>query len=163
MFKYSHEKMIFLAERSIISKIEYYCVYRERCVSEVKKKLRELGVFGTSAQAFIEYLHEENFLNEERFAQEYTHAKFAMKHWGRNKIRQHLKEKKVPVIFIDEALLTEIDEEEYLAKIESLIEKKWPTIKAKNDFEAKQKLYRYLHGKGYEMELVRKVLARMRL
>ena len=33
-----------LSEEQIIQKLETYCAYQERCLAEVKKKMKQLGV-----------------------------------------------------------------------------------------------------------------------
>ena len=49
-------------------------------------------------------LIDENYVNEERFAIQYAGGKFRMKHWGKNKIKQALKQKQVSDYCIKKAL-----------------------------------------------------------
>ncbi len=138
--------------------IQHYCAYQERCHSEVRNKLLELGFRGIALEEAIASLIAENFLNEERFARSYTRGKFRIKQWGRKKIIHELKLKKVSEYCIKKGLL-EIDEQEYQSTLQSLFEKKAAELKSeKNVWIRKQKVQRYLIQKGYEQELVSELL-----
>lgn len=52
--------------------------------------------------------------------------------------------------------LNEISQEDYIAAIGSLIDGK--KIHAKSNYEYRQKVLRFLYGKGFEPEIVTKVL-----
>jgi regulatory protein len=96
----------------------------------------------------------ENYLNEERFAIHYAGGKFRISHWGKNKIKQALKQKQVSDYCIKKAL-KEIDDADYIKTFEKLAEQKMNLLKSeKNIFIKKKKLQNYLLGKGFESELV---------
>lgn len=139
---------------SVLKTMQHYCAYQERCHSEVRYKLLELNVRGEALERIMAALIEEDFLNEERYARAYAGGKFRIKHWGRKKITQELKQKQVSDYCIRKGL-TEIEEQEYLRAINRLIEKKSAELKTKEpDWIRKQKIYRYLLQKGYEPELI---------
>ncbi|MBC7757789.1 MAG: RecX family transcriptional regulator, partial [Phormidesmis sp. FL-bin-119] len=96
-------------------------------------------------------------LNEERFALAYTLGKFRIKGWGKNKIRQGLKLKRVPEKMIHKAL-SAIAPDDYIAKLKSLIEKKHVTIKESDPYKLRFLLSRYAAQKGYEPDLIGDVL-----
>lgn len=129
-----------------------YCAYRERAHSEVRQKLYEYGLRSEAVEELMAWLITENFLNEERYAITYAGSKFRQKQWGRIKIQQQLQQKGVSDYCINKAL-QEIDEDEYLATINRLIEKKM-AIKADNIYEKRHKIARFLIGKGFEPEKV---------
>ena len=135
------------------AKLEHYCAYQERCHHEVKQKLSDLSIWGEWAEEIIQHLINENFLSEERYAQSYARGKFRIKKWGRMKIRQKLREKRVASKLIDYGM-KEIDEDEYLKTIEELIEKKNKTIRETNPIKRKKKLFNYMFTKGYESSLI---------
>ena len=138
------------------NKIEAWCAYRDRCHSEVFQKLRDYGLDDEDANALVSHLIEYEFLNEQRFADSYVSGRVRIKKWGRNKIIANLKQKQVPKVCIDSALKT-IDEEEYLNHLQGLAERKWKE-KTGNTFERKVKTQTFLAGKGYEYDLIYKVL-----
>ena len=62
--------------------------------------------------------------------------------------------------FADEEI-EEIDEEEYLSILLSLLKKKVRTVKASNDYERNGKLIRFAAGHGYELDAILSCLRRM--
>lgn len=130
-----------------------YCSYQERCQSEVADKLREWSMNETQCDQVLAELIEQGFLNEERFARAYARGKFRMKQWGRRKIVQELKRKKVSEYCIKTGLM-EIDEAEYNLALFELYQKKSRMVKDKNHFVRDSKIARYLINKGYESNLV---------
>lgn len=134
-------------------KAENYCAYQERAQQEVRDKLYEWGLHFDDVENTISELISENFLNEERFAMAYTSGKFRIKGWGRVKIRQYLKLKKIPEKLITSAINT-ISSEEYEEKIEHLIDLKTKSEKKPYNLKLKAKLYNYLAAKGYENDII---------
>jgi len=126
-------------------KLQKYCVYQDRCHSEVTSKLFDLGIYGEAQDEIIYDLITENFLNEERFARSYARGKF------------RLKLKKVSAYCIKKAM-EEIDEEEYYGTLYALLEKKTKTYKAPNFFLKKTKAGKFAITKGYESALVWEIL-----
>jgi regulatory protein len=138
--------------------IEHYCAYQERCHSEVRNKLLELHFRGAELEEAIASLIDGNFLNEERFARSYTRGKFRIKQWGRRKIINELKKKKVSEFCIRKGL-TEIDGTAYEETLKALMDKKVSELKGeKNIWIRKQKVQRYLLQKGYEPDLISELL-----
>ena len=146
-------------KETAFSKLQYYCAYQERCESEVLDKLHSLDVDINDFFDIIISLREENYLNEQRFACTFAGSKFRLKKWGRNKIRQHLKQKKVKQEFIDIAFEKEIDEDDYMEMLRYLAEKKATSLRSeKNIFRKRQKIMNFLLQKGFENYLIREVL-----
>ena len=135
------------------NKAESYCAYQERAQQEVRNKLYEWGLHQEDVENIIAQLIEDNFLNEERFAKAYSLGKFRMKSWGRIKIKQHLKAKKVSAPLIHLAL-REIDPDEYDQKIEETIAKKINKPVQELSFTEKSKLAIYLQSKGFENDII---------
>jgi regulatory protein len=137
-----------------VPKIKQYCAYQERCHTEVKDKLYSFGLHRKEVDEIIVQLIGENYLNEERFAIQYAGGKFRIKHWGKQKIKQALKQKQVSDYCIKKALKV-IDDTDYKKTFEKLVEQKMKTLKSeKNIFIKKKKLQDFLLMKGYETELV---------
>lgn len=142
-------------EQEILLKIERFCVYRERCQQEVKDKLRKLGATEQALNNMLSYLEENDFVNEVRFAKLFAIGKFRIKRWGKIKIRTELRKKNIPFNLIEEAL-NEIKQEEYMKTLTYLAKKKKNQIKNK-EYRI-QKIGLFLLSKGFEQELIRKVL-----
>lgn len=146
------KKRIYTAHQARL-KAESYCAYQERAQQEVRDKLYEWGLHHDDVEQILSDLISENFLNEERFAKAYVLGKFRMKGWGKIKIKQHLKAKRVSEPLIKIAI-REIDLDEYENKLDDIIERKTLTTGKKMTLQEKAKLVRYLQSKGYESDLI---------
>lgn len=140
-----------------LAKAEAYCAYQERAQQEVRDKLYEWGLWPDAVEQIISQLIGSNFLNEERFANAYASGKFNQKGWGRAKIKQGLKFKKVSDILIRKAL-NKIDGDDYMDTLEKLLQKKAATINEKDEYKRHYKLKQYAMGRGYESDLIADVL-----
>lgn len=123
----------------------------------IKKKYDKLIIDNV-----IQSLKEENYLNDDQFAKLLTEEKYVKKKFGKNKIRAELYKKGIDKSVIDSILNNQDDELNYdnaifLAKkkLKFLNEKK--TDKKK----LKEKLYSFLSRKGYDSELIMKVINNM--
>jgi regulatory protein len=144
-------------EKVALAKAENYCAYQERSQQEVRDRLYEWGLYPSMIENVIARLIESNFLNEERFAIAYTTGKLRQKGWGRIKIKQGLKLKKVSEPLIKKALKG-IDEDEYLEILRKIIRKKEPTITEKVPYKRNYKLQQYALSRGFEGDLVADIL-----
>jgi len=134
--------------------ILHYCNYQERCHQEVRNKLYDAGITGPEVERQIALLIENGILNEERFAKAFAGGKFRIKKWGRVKIKQQLKLRKVADYCIRKGL-AEIGDEDYAATLRLIAERKAEALKReKNKLVGEGKLYRFLVQKGYEHDLV---------
>ena len=134
--------------------IHKYCRYQERCHSEVRNKLYELGCNTREVELHLTELIEIGLINEERFAKAYARGKFRMLQWGREKIKQQLKLKKISDYCIKKGM-TEIDGEEYDKVLNKLIDKKIAGLKSEKNVPTKKaKVFRFMMQKGYERDLV---------
>ncbi len=134
-----------------------YCAYQERSHQEVKNKLYELGLSSSDADELLTYLITEGFLNEERYAKLFAGGKFRIKHWGRIKITHTLESKGVSKNCIRIGL-KEIDEDDYQQMLKKLIIEKLSAHKEENSFLALDKISKSMILKGYEPDLVWKIL-----
>ncbi|MBL7772527.1 MAG: RecX family transcriptional regulator [Chitinophagaceae bacterium] len=139
---------------SILEKIKYFCAYQERSQYEVRSKLLGMKIYGDDLELYIVALLEENFINEERFSKAYAGGKFRVKHWGRQKIVQGLKQHKISVYCI-KAGLAEIKEEDYRLIFNQLAEQKLASLqKERSVWNKKAKLRNFLLQRGFEDEYI---------
>jgi regulatory protein len=139
------------------TKAEHYCAYQERSQQEVRDKLYEWGQWTGDVENIISELIQDNFLNEERFSKAYALGKFRQKGWGKAKIKQGLKFKRVPDVLIKKALAA-IPGDEYLAMLQKVLAKKARLLTEKDPFKRNYKLKQYAMGRGYESDLVADIL-----
>ena len=83
-------------------KLERFCVYQERSIFEVKKKLRGYTDKEKVIESIISALLSDNFLNEERFVIAYIEGKVNQKKWGKQKIKSGLLLHQISMKLIDQ-------------------------------------------------------------
>jgi len=142
-------------------KLKHFCSYQERCHADVKEKLYSFGLRKAEVEQLISRLIEENYLNEERFAQLFAGGYFRQKKWGINKIVYALRQKKVSEHNIKKGL-KEIDREEYEAVAEKLVANKWASLKNEQYLNRQAKTMAYLLQKGYESELIQRLIQKIK-
>ncbi len=140
-------------------KLKRYCAYQERSHQEVTEKLYQLGLCKNEVNEVITRLLQEDFLNEQRFAEAYVSGKFKIKKWGRVKIIANLKQKRITDYCIKKGLL-EINEEAYVETLSYWVERKKTEIKEKDEFKKKGKIASFVIHKGFEPGLVWEYLNR---
>ena len=136
-----------------IKKLEYYCVYQERCHQEVIQKLYQLKCPKDFQDEVIAHLITNNYLNEERFASIYTQSKLHQKHWGKIRLENELKQKNISSKIIQIAL-NKIDETEYLKIFNENALKTWNSWTEKNKTKKLKKFSDYWLRKGFESDLI---------
>lgn len=144
-------------EKLALEKAGHYCAYQERSQQEVRDKLYEWGLWPAAVENIIVKLIGDGFLNEERFAKAYATGKFRQKAWGKIKIKQGLKLKKVPDVLIKKAL-NGINYDDYLETLRIIIEKKSTILNESNAYKRRYKLQQYALGRGFESDLITEVL-----
>ncbi|HRG67285.1 MAG TPA: RecX family transcriptional regulator [Saprospiraceae bacterium] len=131
----------------VLKQLQHYCAYQDRCQMEVEQKLKQLRVDPEyNDEIFLELL-KDGFINEERFAKSYARGKFRIHHWGKLKIRNYLKAKRIgePLLTI---ALNEINPEEYYEQLKIQLQKIYSSYKNKS------KSINNLISKGYELDLI---------
>lgn len=134
-------------------KLEHYCAYQERCHQEVVQKLKGMRMIPEAIDQIVGHLIKENYLNEERFAKNFTRGKFRVKKWGKNRIVRELKLRDISAFNIKSGL-KEIEEGEYLTALDELSKKRLEQITETNPLKKKKKLADYLLYRGWENHLV---------
>jgi len=148
-----------LTPDQVLDKMAKYCAYQERCVKDVNDKLKTFEISAKEREDILNYLIDNRFVDNERFANAFVRGKINQSGWGLNKIRFHLIQKGIPKELIDAALET-FDEEVYRQRLIEVLKTKSKTVKAANDFERKRKLAAYAIQKGFEPSLVWEVLGK---
>ena len=143
-----------------LEKLRTYCVYQERCHKEVKNKLYQLDMIPQAIEQIVGTLVAENYLNESRFAQQFAHGKFSIKHWGKIRITKELKARNISDYDIQKALKA-LETDVYLTKIEAISEKKWAQFSQISVQAKKEKLYNYLVYRGWETALIYEQINRL--
>lgn len=147
-----------LTKEQALQKLRHYCAYQERSHTEVKEKLYSFKLRKDEVEELISMLIEDDYLNEERFAKLFAGGRFRIKKWGRVKIINELKLKKVSAYNIKTAM-KEIDDADYLKALSELATKKWKELKGEQYIVRQVKTRNYLLQKGYEPNLINNEIA----
>ena len=141
----------------LLNKAATYVSRCEHCESEVREKLITWGGTNEETDEIIAYLIEERYVDNQRYANSYTRDKFRFNHWGKYKIGMMLKSKDIESEFIEEAL-GQIDEEEYLEKLQQILQDKLRSLKYSSEYEKKGKLFKFAQSRGFESGAISKVI-----
>ena len=139
--------------KEAIQKIEYFCSYQERCHEDVIQKLWNMKMKPEEIDEIMVHLITSNFLNEERFATSFARGKHRIKHWGKIRIVNELKFRKISQYNINKAL-NEITAEEYASTFHALAERHWESLRENNILKKKKKFCDYMLRRGFESNLV---------
>ncbi len=146
-----------LNNSALLNKAATYASRCEHCESEVREKLVSWGATEEEQEAIIEYLVEERYIDNQRYANSYAKDKFRFNHWGKYKISIMLRSKDIDSEIIEEAL-GQIDEEEYLDKLRQILRDKLRSLKYSSEYEKKGKLFKFAQSRGFESGAISKVI-----
>ena len=145
--------------KEVTDRIQSFCALQDRCQWEVEKKMREWGVEEDIIKNILTDLILEKFIDEQRFSESFCRGKFRIKRWGKLKIINELKIRKISASCINKGL-DQILDKEYYSVLKELYEKKKNSLKDKNQFIQKGKIIKYLQQKGYENDLIWELINR---
>ncbi|MFM7683695.1 MAG: regulatory protein RecX [Bacteroidota bacterium] len=136
----------------LISKLESYCAYQERCEFEIRNKLVSLNAEENQINEVLAHLKKMNFFDQNRFVEAYAIGKLRSNKWGRLKIKAALIQKKVSREHIFYGL-SKIDDLEYHSILNMLVKRKInELVNEKDKWTKKQKILRFLTSKGFEYD-----------
>ena len=139
--------------KEIEFKLKQYCSYQDRCHSEVENKLSNFNLISEAKDQILFNLINEDYLNETRFCKSFVRGKFKIKNWGKRRIVQELKSRKISEFNIKKGL-GEINEFDYQEKFENLFNKKLSSLENLNSIDKKKKIFSYLQYRGWETNLI---------
>ena len=129
---------------------------------EIRDKLLNKEFDEETVEKTINFLKEYTFIDDLKFTKMYV--KDRIRTQGRNKIKYALIQKGVNKYLVDE-VLEELDRNDEEERALLICEKKYLTIckREDDDFKIKNKLIRYMLGRGYEYEVARNVVSKIYL
>lgn len=142
-----------MTSTEILSKIERYCAYQDRCTQEVLTKLRSWQIEEQEQRQVLQLLKNDGFVDDERYVQSFIRGKINTKQWGVQKIRLGLIQKGISKELIDK-YIEEINPQQYTDNIQTVL-RKWTQSHGPITQENITKLYRHLLSKGYTYEEIK--------
>ena len=133
------------------------CAQAEHCQQEMRDKMKRWGIDAATQDRIVARLIKERYVDDERYARAFVKDKIRYNKWGRRKVQQGLWLKHIDDD-IQERVLSEVDDSEYLAVLRPLLKQKVRSIRAENDYERTQKLVRFALGRGFTFDIIRQCL-----
>ena len=146
--------------KKALQRAQALCSRQEKCISDIKTKLFTWGADKEQIKEIIDALIRDNFINEERYSRFFAAEKARFNKWGPKKIEQTLKLKGI----CNDDIRNALGEVEYYLTadaLEQIIRNKAKGIKAKNDFDLKQKLIRFGVSRGFSYPVLIEIIDKM--
>ena len=146
-----------MTEQEAYLQLAALCAQAEHCQQEMRDKMRRWELDETVQNRIVARLVKERYVDDERYARAFVKDKIRYNKWGRRKVQQALWQKHIDAD-IQQQVLDEIDEKEYLDILRPLLKQKRKSIKAESDYELNQKLVRFALGRGFGFDIIRQCL-----
>ena len=146
-----------MTEQEAFLQLATLCANAEHCQHEMLEKMRKWELPEAVRARVMARLVSGRYVNDERYARAFVKDKIRYNKWGRRKVQQALWMKRIDDD-IQQRVLDDIDDAEYLAVLKPLLKQKAKSIKAENDYERNQKLVRFALGRGFTFDIIRQCL-----
>lgn len=146
-----------MTEQEAYLQLAALCAQAEHCQQEMRDKMRRWELDETVQNRILARLVKERYVDDERYARAFVKDKIRYNKWGRRKVQQALWLKHIDSD-IQQRVLDEIDEKEYLDVLRPLLKQKRKSVKAESDYELNQKLVRFALGRGFSFDIIRQCL-----
>ena len=146
-----------MTEQEAYLQLAAICAQAEHCEQEMRDKMKRWELDEMVQNRIIDRLTKERYIDNERYARAFVKDKIRYNKWGRRKVQQALWMKRIDND-IQQRVLDEIDEKEYLDVLRPLLKQKRKSIKAESDYELNQKLVRFALSRGFTFDIIRQCL-----
>lgn len=146
-----------MSEQEALLRLTSLCSTAEHCSHEMLEKMRRWEIDEDTQARIMEYLVKEKYIDDERYARFFAKDKIRYNKWGRRKVEQAMWQKHIDTD-IQQRVLDEIDDDEYLLILRPLLKSKRRAVKAANNYEMNMKLIRFAMGRGFTMDIIRQCL-----
>lgn len=142
-----------MTEEQILNKLTSLCARSEHCLHEMRVKMERWQVEEETQKRVLDYLVNEKYIDEERYARYFINDKVKYNKWGRRKVEQALYMKRIPSE-VYSPILDEMEDESYEEILRPLLQNKRKMVKGKNDYEIRMKLIRFAMQRGFSYDQV---------
>ena len=146
-----------MTAQEAFSRLASLCAKSEHCEHDMTEKMRLWGVDADTQAQVMEKLVSGRYVDDERYARAFVRDKIRYGKWGRRKIGQALRMKRINDDIVDD-ILDAIDDEEYLNVLRPIVKQKLRTTHAANDYELRMKVTKYVLGRGFTLDIIRQCL-----
>ena len=146
-----------MTEQEAYLQLAAICAQAEHCEQEMRDKMKRWELDETVQNRIVDRLTKERYIDNERYARAFVKDKIRYNKGGRRKVQQALWMKRIDND-IQQRVLDEIDEKEYLDVLRPLLKQNRKSIKAESDYELNQKLVRFALSRGFTFDIIRQCL-----
>ena len=146
-----------MTEHEAFLQLAALCANAEHCQHEMLEKMKKWELQEVVQARVMARLVKERYVDDERYARAFVKDKIRYNKWGRRKVQQALWLKRIDDA-IQQTVLDEISDEEYLKVLKPLLKQKSKSIRAESDYERNQKLVRFALGRGFTFDIIRQCL-----
>lgn len=124
------------------------------CVFDARRKLLFWQVSEETQTAVIKALLETNFIDDQRYAIAFAKDKSTLERWGKTKIKQALRHRRISDTHIERAL-EEVSEHAETDNLHQILARKSEGLKPDMEgLEKRNKLIRFGLGRGYSLDQI---------
>jgi len=146
-----------VTEQGAYLQLAQLCARSEHCQHELTEKMRRWQMNDETQARVMQRLVSERFVDDERYARAFVHDKVRYNKWGRRKVEQALRQKRIDDD-IRRRVLDEVDDAEYLGVLRPLLKQKRRTTRAADDYELNRRLVAFALGRGFTYDIIRQCL-----
>jgi regulatory protein len=139
-----------------------YLSRRDHSSSELKQKVAKKGYKESDIDQVMQSLLESGYLDDESFATKFVEEKTELNQWGPKKIKSHLYKKGIDRKIIESVLSKQTDDlQQQQICVDLVMKRKRHFLREEDAYKQKQKIYRYLAGRGFSGSVIKKSLPRI--
>lgn len=150
-----------ITKEQALVRLTALCARGEHCEFEMTEKMRRWGVDEDVQAEVMAYLVAERYVDNARYARFFINDKVKYNRWGRRKVEQALRMKRIDEETYRPLLDEMCDTEEYSELLPQLLRTKMRSVKAKNDYDMRAKLIRFALSRGFQMDDILQALERI--
>lgn len=141
-----------LTEENALYRVAAYCSRAERCESDIRKKLIAWELSEDEQSRIIKRLLDEKYLDHYRYCRSFINDKIKYNKWGEKKIIYELRKKGIAEKYYL-PLLEDLNKDVFEEQLVYILRVKNKSVKAKDDYDRKNKLIRFALSRGFSMDM----------
>lgn len=146
-----------ITEKEAWNELSAFCAKAEHCSGGMVRKMNLWGLDSVVQERITDRLIAWKYVDDERYTRAFVNDKMTYNQWRRLKIKQALYRKGVSED-VSNRVLDEVPDEDYIAILRPLVQRKWKTVTGHNDYERSMKLIRFAMGRGFDIEQIKQCI-----
>lgn len=150
-----------MTKAEVLQKLTALCAKSEHCQYDMLTKMSAWNVPETMQAEVLAYLISERYVDDERYTRAFIRSKATYNRWGRRKIEQALRMKRVGED-VYKPLLDEVcSAEDYEKTLLPLLQTKAKSVKGNSEYEIRGKLIRFALSRGFDYDVIERVIEKL--